>query len=235
MPAKNSAKTYLENGIYHLYNRGVDKRNIFMDNQDYSVFLSYLKTYLVPKNTKKLLEIIASKEIGYKEKDKAFKEIALRNFSGEIELLGYALMPNHFHLLIRQTAEDGIDRFMNSLSTRYAMFFNRKHNRTGTLYQGVYKAVFVENDEQLLHLSRYINLNPLTKLGWAVSRWHEISSPYSLPEYLGRRKTDWLKPNYVLDYFNRQNPNKDYANFISLEANFDFELVAPVALDWDVE
>lgn len=141
MPAKNSIKVYAENGYYHLYNRGVDKRVIFGDAQDYVVFLSYLKTYLLPKNEAELRQKLADSTISYKEKDKILNLLRLNNFADEITLICYCLMPNHFHLLIKQNSANSIDRFMNSLCTRYTMYFNRKYKRIGPLCQDVYKRV----------------------------------------------------------------------------------------------
>src|SRR3989344_5405375 len=155
MPAKNSRKQYHENSYYHLYNRGVEKRKIFLDDQDYTVFLSYLKEYLLPKDEKALKELLGS-DISYKEKDSVLKKLRLKNFVDEISLVAYCLMPNHFHMLVKQRSADAIDAFMSSLNTRYSMYFNRKYDRVGSLYQGVYKAVLIETDEQLLHLTRYI-------------------------------------------------------------------------------
>lgn len=232
MPAKNSIKTYLENGIYHIYNRGVEKRNIYLDEQDYSVFISYLKNYLLPKDLAKLQTTISSPEHGYKEKQKAFKEISLKNFAEEIELLAYVLMPNHFHLLLKQTKPDGIDRFMSSLSTRYTIYFNRKYRRVGSLCQGVYKAVSVETDEQLLHLSRYIHLNPFMSSGQSLSRSSETSQPSSLPEYFNQRNAAWVKKNYILDYFQKNNPTEDYQKFMGI-TDTDPNFIAAVALDLD--
>ena len=161
MPAKNSIKTYTENGYYHLYNRGVEKRTIFQGEQDYAVFLSYLKTYLMPKNEDDLRQKLADPTISYKEKENIIKLLRLNNFADEITLIAYCLMPNHFHFLVKQNSANGIDRFMNSLGTRYTMYFNRKYKRVGSLYQDVYKAVMVGSDEQLLHLTRYIHRNPV--------------------------------------------------------------------------
>lgn len=161
MPAKNSLKIYTPNSYYHLYNRGVEKRIIFIDEQDYHVFLSYLKEYLIPKDELALRKRLADSNTSYKEKDKILKALRMNNFSEEIFLVAYCLMPNHFHLLIKQSDELSIDRIMNSLGTRYTMYFNRKYKRVGPLYQDVYKAVLVRTDEQLLHLSRYIHRNPI--------------------------------------------------------------------------
>ena len=161
MPAKNSRKIYKENGFYHLYNRGVEKRSIFEDKQDYSVFLLYLKSYLLPKNVDALQEMLSDKNSTWNEKRLILKQLRLNNFNKEISLLAYCLMPNHFHFIVKQTAPDSIDRFINSLNTRYVMYFNKKYDRVGPLFQGVYKAVVVETDEQLLYLSGYIHRNPL--------------------------------------------------------------------------
>lgn len=207
MPARNSLKQYLENGYYHLYNRGVEKRLVFQDAQDHSVFLSYLKEYLIPKNTKELSEKLASPSTSYQEKDKIVKLLRLNNFSDEIELKAYCLMPNHFHMLVKQKSSRSIDTFMNSLGTRYTMYFNRKYKRVGSLWQAVYKAVLVSSDEQLLHLVRYIHKQALNPDGAEIQ-------PNSHSEYIGTRKTEWIKLEEVLAYFSQTNPNLSYKQFV---------------------
>ena len=92
MPAKNSTKTYVENGYYHIYNRGVEKRTIFLDQQDYGVFLSYLKEYLLPKDEKGLHEKLSNSNTSYQEKDKFIKLLRLNNFNQEITFIAYCLM-----------------------------------------------------------------------------------------------------------------------------------------------
>ena len=127
MPSRNSIKQYVNNSYYHIYNRGVEKRLIFLDAQDYAVFLSYLKEYLTPKNEQELRQKLSDPNTSYKEKDKILKLLRLNNFYGEITLLAYCLMPNHFHFFIKQKSAVSIDKFMQSLSTRYTMYFNCKH------------------------------------------------------------------------------------------------------------
>lgn len=207
MPAKNSIKQYKQNSYYHIYNRGVEKRNIFLDDQDLSVFLSYLKTYIEPKDELNLRLILDSKDSTRPQKEKASKELHLKNFNNEIELLCYALMPNHFHLLIKQHQPNSMDSFLNALATRYVIYFNKKYKRVGPLFQGVYKAVLVNNEEQLLHLTRYIHLNP-TKVG--DNTW-----PSSLAEYLGTKKTPWIETSFILNYFNEKSPKNDYFSFMN--------------------
>lgn len=232
MPAKNAVKTYVENGYYHLYNRGVEKRLIFQDEQDYAVFFSYLKTYLLPKNEKELQSLLANPQTSYPERQKILAILRLNNFSKEIKLLSHSLMPNHFHFLVKQASAMTIDNFMNSLCTRYTMFFNKKYKRVGSLYQSVYKAVFVETDEQLLQLSRYIHRNsPLLQKsatkGLPFRAW--ISEKSSLPEYLGQRKTKWVHPEEILSYFSKTNPQLSYQSFV--EQTEDISLIDKLIID----
>lgn len=211
MPSKNEIKQYLENGYYHLYNRGVEKRKIFLDDQDFKVFLSYLKEYLEPIDKQTLLK--QQYLVHYIQRDKIAKQLRRNNFSDNINLLAYCLMPNHFHLLIRQNMARGIESFMKSLLTRYVMYFNKKYKRIGGLFQSTYKAVLIKTDEQLLYLSRYIHLNPpyqgLSLLENAYS---------SLGNYLGKWGTKWVKPKSILDFFSKTNKNLSYEAFV-LEKN----------------
>jgi len=220
MPARNSRKEYLENGFYHLYNRGVEKRIIFSDEQDYAVFLSYLKEYLLPKDEFELRKKLSDPTLSYKEKDKIIKLLSLNNFADEISLLAYCLMDNHFHFLIKQGSSNSIDSFMNSLGTRYTMYFNRKNERVGHLYQGQYKAVLVSSNEQLLHLSRYIHHQALFSQGNALRGWE---LPSSFPEYLGQRKTQWIKPEEVLNFFSKDKSNysHSYEAFVRQNGSLD--------------
>ena len=114
MASKNSVKIYSPDTYYHLYNRGVEKRLIFQDEQDYAVFLSYLKEYLSPKNTTQLRQKLNCIDSSGKERDEILKAIRMNNFSDEVSLYAFCLMPNHFHLLIKQAQADSIDKFMNS-------------------------------------------------------------------------------------------------------------------------
>ena len=210
MPAKNSLKQYLENGYYHIYNRGVEKRIIFLNQQDYAVFLSYLKEYLLPKKEKELHGRLADPNISSREKNKILKLLRMNNFAEEITLLAYCLMPNHFHFFVKQKEGRSIDRFVQSLATRYTAYFNRKYKRVGSLYQGVYKAVLITSEPQFLHLSRYIHKQALALQGETLRE----KQPCSYPEYLGRRKTSWIHPEEVLSYFDRTNPSLSYQAFV---------------------
>ena len=199
MPAKNALKEFVPDSYYHLYNRGVEKRTIFLDDQDHAVFLSYLKTYLLPKDETALRAVLTNPSSSPKEKDQTLKLLRLNNFANSITLPAYCLMPNHFHLLIKQTEATTIDHFMRSFCTRYTLYFNRKYRRVGPLFQGVYKAVRVTTDEQFLHLTRYIHRNPLALPSQGLSLRSYSYSSY--PQYLGLNHTTWVHPENVLAYF----------------------------------
>jgi putative transposase len=230
MPAKNSIKNYMANGYYHIYNRGVEKRIIFMDQQDYGVFLSYLKEYLLAKNEKELYEKLSDPNLSPKEKDKILKLLRMNNFYGEITLLAYCLMPNHFHFFVKQKKAESIDRFIQSLATRYTAYFNRKYKRVGSLYQGVYKAVSVLNDSQFIYLSKYIHRQALTSPGETLRGWKE-KQPCSYPEYLGLRKTEWVHPEEILAFFSKNNPKLSYRSFV--EENDDMGSTQAIIIDED--
>lgn len=209
MPARNSIKQYIENGYYHIYNRGVEKRKIFLNEQDYAVFLSYLKEYLLPKDTVGLTKQLANPNILSKERDEILRHLRLNNFNEEISLLAYCLMPNHFHFFVKQKSAKSIDTFMQSLCTRYTMYFNRKYKRVGSLFQAVYKAVLVTDENQFVHLSRYIHKQALASQGETLQ-----AQPCSYPEYISERKTAWVKPVEILSYFSKTNPALSYQSFV---------------------
>jgi len=212
MPAKNTIKQFIPNAYYHIYNRGVEKRVIFLDEQDYVVFLSYLKSYLLPKNIDSLQSVLADPDANSRQKNEAIKYIRMNNFADTLELVSYCLMPNHFHLLLKQTEATTIDRFMQSICTRYSMYMNSRYKRVGTLFQGVYKAVIVETDNQLLYLSRYIHTNPRKIL--ALKGLTFQSYPFSsYRDFLKLSNTDWVKTHHVLDHFHSKGLHS-YENFI---------------------
>ncbi len=187
MPAKNLIKVYVENGIYHVYNRGVEKRVIYLDDQDHCVFLNCLKEALNLPNLQgpTLLQGGTLRRMP-------------KNFCEDIELLAYCLMPNHFHLLIKQHSKNGMKDLLQSIMTRYVIYFNRKYRRTGGLFESHYKAILIMEESYLLHLSRYIHRNPLNEFTNLIQAY----SSYS--EYLGLRQTSWIKPELILSFFCRR-------------------------------
>lgn len=216
MPPRNRRKTYSENSYYHVYNRGNNRDDIFRDDQDYGVFLSYLKEYLMPKDTNLLLAQLSNPIARYQERDRILKALRLNNFSDEISLLAYTLMPNHFHLFLKQKSSNGMNKFILSLCTRYSMYFNRKYKHVGRVFQDIYKAVAIVTEPQFVYLSKYIHkqaLQHLASQGPALQSWHSHQSS-SYDDYIGRRKTGWVHPEEVLAYFSKANQEKDYQSFV---------------------
>jgi putative transposase len=236
MPAKNSRKIYVENGYYHIYNRGVEKRVIFLDEQDYSVFLSYLKEYFSPKDELILRGTLSDHNSSSRDKDRALKKLRMNNFAGEITLIAYCLMPNHFHMFLKQNSFGSIDKFMNSLGTRYTIYFNKKYKRTGTLYEGVYRAVLIKEESQFVYLSRYIHrqaiLPPRSRFTKQTKDLeHLYIQPCSYPEYLGLRKTAWIHPEDILSYFSVTNPALSYRDLVEDDKTDGKEILRDILLE----
>jgi putative transposase len=191
MPAQNTQRTG-EGGTYvHVYNRGVENRIIFNDEEDYAVFLGYLNDYLTPptdpRSAKKAFTVNGRTFHGVPHQPK--------NYFDKVELLAYSLMPNHFHLLLHQKTQGSLQNFLRSLCTRYSMYFNKKYQRSGALFAGPYKSVHIKDTSGLLHLTRYL---------------HREGSCSSYKEFLGTKTTAWVKPGNVLTLKGAH----DYKNFV---------------------
>lgn len=175
---------------YHLYNRGTERREVFIRQGDYQRFLYLL---FACNDRQPLHNTHRAQFLGA-----AGVQRERRSY---IDLLCFCLMPNHFHLLVRQREDDGgVAHFMQKLGTAYTMYFNTKYERTGALFQGTYKATHVSTDEYLLPLSRYIHLNPLDLF---ESDWKEqgIARPQAarafIVEYLWSSYADYVSlPRY---------------------------------------
>ena len=143
---------------YHLYNRGVDKRIIFTEKVDYQRFLALL--YLC--NTTESIRTPKDFRAEYKDVFTTPRKEML------VDICAYCLMPNHFHLLIKEKSANGISLFMQKLTTAYTMYFNARHERSGALFQGVFKSQHALDDRYLKYLISYVHLNPvkLVESGW---------------------------------------------------------------------
>ncbi len=148
---------FVNDSIYHVYNRGVAKQPLFHDEHDYHQFLICLSYYLESTPEGKLSDAKKSHRLEEILSEPVQKPI--------VEILAYCLMPNHFHLVVRQLADGGISTFMRRSLNSYTRYYNTRYRRVGTMFQGTFRAVFVGSDEQLLHVTRYVHLNaPVAKL-----------------------------------------------------------------------
>lgn len=144
---------FIKDQIYHVYNRGVDKRNIFMDKHDYFRFIHDLYEF----NDEKPAD-----NLNYKRRAYQTHEVSLREDRRPlVDILAYALMPNHIHLMLRPRSDEAVTLFMRKLGTGYTNYFNALHERSGSLFQGKFKAKLLEVDAHFTYLPYYIHLNPL--------------------------------------------------------------------------
>ncbi|KKR01432.1 hypothetical protein A2W67_02180 [Candidatus Nomurabacteria bacterium RIFCSPLOWO2_02_40_28] len=153
-------KVNLVNGeYYHVYNRGNSKQKIFHDNEDYFRFISLMYACNSVNNFR--IFTLAKEESPYDfERGKQIVSIG-----------SYCLMPNHFHILITQTEERGISKFIQKLTTAYVMYYNKKYKRTGGLFEGKFKSEHLNNDRYLKYLFSYIHLNPIKLI---QKDWKEV-------------------------------------------------------------
>ncbi|MDP3957913.1 MAG: transposase [bacterium] len=183
--------TFSEGEFYHIYNRGTDKRDIFLDNRDRERFVKLL-FYANGTQPVVLKDIPQGRPLGSVDKGNSI-----------VALGAYCLMPNHFHLLVKEISEGGITKFMSKLSTAYSMYFNKKNGRTGALFEGKFKATHANNDTYLKYLLSYIHLNPVKNVeaGW---KENTILNRENAKQYLEK----YIYSSY-LDYIGEARPEKD--------------------------
>lgn len=189
--------------VYHICTRGVEQRDIFRDDRDRQRFLRLLIHYL-PRGD------VRSFSMAQKYKQEA--EVT-REGLGLVDLMSYCLMPNHIHLLVRENIRNGTSQYMHKLLTSYARYFNISQQRTGSLFINPFRAVLVSDDDQFLHVSRYIHLNPYVA--------HMINNPlkynwYSLPEYLDGRPATTCHTSLIRGIMRPE----EYKKFIIDEADY---------------
>ena len=210
--------SFVTNNYYHVYNRGVDKRTIFGNKSDYYRFIHNLYEFNSEDaaiNLNRRLIDRGETSINNRKERKLL-----------VNIVCYCLMPNHFHLILQQRVRNGITKFMRKIGTGYTMYFNTKNERRGVLFEGAFKAIWIEDDSYLMHLSRYIHLNP-AKLATDADKIEladmqnnqtlikELLKAYrwsSYRDYAGKHNfPSVINKKAVLTYFNGK---EDYAKFI---------------------
>jgi len=184
MSAKNTSRKD-EEGIYsHIYNKGLDSKIIFNSEDDYNVFLGYLNEYLTvpqdPTSIKKEFVVNGRTFKGTPHQPK--------NYFNKVELIAYCLKPDRFDLLLHQLSAGSLESFIRSICTRYSIYFNKKYQRTGSLFAGPYKSNLINHQRELLNLTQAL---------------HHGQGLSSYPEYLGKRVTSWVNPSVILTYFGK--------------------------------
>lgn len=210
--------------FYHIYNRGTDKRDIFLDKADYLRFV----VLLYAANNIDAMHISNLKYQGRS----LMGILDIDRKDTIVDIGAYCLMPNHFHILVKEKIENGISKFMKKLSTGYSMYFNKRYERTGSLFQGVFKSVYADNDEYLKYLFAYIHLNPIKLIDseWKEHGIKDIDSAksflkeYSFSSYFdysadkNRIEAKIINKKTFPDYFL---VNKDFNDFLNDWLSYD--------------
>lgn len=172
VPYKNSIKLDRADVYYHVYSRGQNKRTVFADSKDFYYFLDIFSRYLDP----------------------SFKKYAKLN--DQVSMHCFCLMPNHFHLLLKVKFPGGMGRLMRRVLTSYSIYFNRKNNREGKLFQGAYRAIPILDEQQLVNTSIYIHLNPVTANISSRATEYPYSSCYMYHKNLSH--ISWLEKDPII-------------------------------------
>ena len=198
---------FVEGEFYHVYNRGVDKRDIFLDTHDIDRFMLSMQDF----NTVEPIGSIYEHSF-VKQKDNASQQLSQQSSMEKLPTLvrfvAYCLNPNHFHFLVEPVVERGVEQFMQRLGTGYTKYFNHRYKRTGGLFQGVFKSSHIDSNEYLLHVTAYINLNNhVHQLGSEASKL--VNSSWG--EYTRSRAKSLCHKDVILDQFPNRRAYEHFA------------------------
>lgn len=191
----NRKVPFVNNEFYHIYNRGVDKRDVFLDNYDLFRFLQSMEEF------NSIDPIGSIYEQSFKKNNQLSGATAKEKL---VEFIAFCLNKNHYHFILQQLSENGISEFMRRLGCGYTWYFNNKYDRSGSLFQGKFKSKYINTNEYLLHLSAYVNLNDkVHKLGGELGgRTAKFKSLSSWDEYTKENhKKDICRKDIVLKQF----------------------------------
>ncbi|MBP9751719.1 MAG: transposase [Candidatus Moranbacteria bacterium] len=191
---------------YHIYNRGTDKRTIFSDDEDLNRFLQ------------SMVEFNATDPIGSLYQNSFRKKTQLSGLASKHEqeekenlvaIVAYCLNPNHYHFILKQISERGIERYMHRLGTGYTRYFNEKNERTGSLFQGTFKSIHIDSNEYLLHVSAYVNLNDRVH---QLDKLSGLASKSSWEEYVENKRSGMLcEKDVILGQFRNSLEYREFA------------------------
>ena len=208
-----------EGEYYHVFNRGVNKQVIFHDFGDYTRFLFLILHLQFSGRIEHLSRVVKefARSFGQYGQSGQHSVLATSNVEAQernVELVAFSLMPNHFHLLLKQTAEGGISSYMHRVLNAYGKYHNTKHDKSGHVFQGPYKAVHVGDDVHLMHLSAYIHRNPRELNEWLTKEDRYPWSSYQ--DYV--RNSRW--GNLLIDkvIMERFESKDEYEKFVETSA-----------------
>ena len=203
------------NEIYHIYNRGVEKRPIFLIRKDYLRFMALIDYYRFANCPVKFSHF---RQLSAEERSNILARLN-KESRKLVDIMTFCLMPNHVHFLLKQLLDNGISKFMAKTTSGFSHYFNIRHERVGHLFQGNFGAVRIEDDNQLIHVSRYIHLNPVTSYLIEIGEIdnYEYSS---YPEYIGK-SSGFSNTKDVLSYFKSV---EDYKKSVKDQADYARQL-----------
>jgi len=199
---------------YHIFNRGVDKREVFCDEKDYERFLLTMKISVFDDIACMIrLRDLQKCNVPRAQLLEFFQELSSRKKL--INVICYCMNPNHYHLIVQQKEPEGVKKFMHKLGTSYTNYFNKKNQRSGSLFQGRFKSVHIDSNEYLLYLSTYVNCNNfIHRYNKDIKSW-----PYaSYLDYIGKRKGELCEKEIILDQF--KGNFEDYKKFCRMNAEY---------------
>jgi putative transposase len=203
-------KIFSPNHYYHIFNRGVGKMDIFKDEADFLFFLHLIRENLFPRSVPVRRESSASRYVR--------KTLPPNSYT----LICYCLMPNHFHLLVRQDELIAVSKLISKVCTSYSKYFNKKYDRVGHVFQDAFKAVLIESDSQLLWTSAYIHNNPKTAdLVKDLKDYHWSS----YLDYSGLRQGTLCDKKFILKQFKNVDAYKKFVDdaFVKIKERKDLE------------
>lgn len=186
---------FVEGEYYHIYNRGVEKRNIFTDKRDLDRFIQSIEEF----NTKN--------PIGSLYQNSFVKDRLGGKASKLVSFVAYCVNPNHYHFIITPLVGGGVEKFMQKLGTGYTMYFNNRQKRSGVLFQGKFKSKYIDSNEYLLKLSSYVNLNNRDENGkiknkLSISSWEE---------YVENSNLNFCDKSIILKQFRSKKEYEEFA------------------------
>ncbi len=201
--------------IYHIFNRSIAHQSIFLISHDYHRMLDLIDYY---RYTNLPLRYSYFKRLNYDMKKQYTKQY-LGDNRPQLKILTFCIMPNHYHFLIKQLSNKAISNFVRNIQNSYAKYFNIRHKRSGSLFQAMFKAKRIETDEQLLHVSRYIHLNPASEFVTELAKLEKY--PWSsFKDYMGNMD-GLVDTEYILSHFK----SKDmYKKFVYDQADYHLKL-----------
>jgi len=203
--------------IYHVFNRSVAGQIIFRNSREYKLFIELVEYYSFSDVRLRFSHYTRlEKNVRIQTLDELYK-----SSKRLVNVYAFCVMPNHYHILVKQNVDNGISDFIRKLQGSYAHYLNIKTKRAGSVYQSPFKGSLIEYDEQFIHVARYIHINPLTS--YLLDKKDKLKSYTwnSYRDYIGVDSRKFIKKNKLLNYFNS---TQEFIDFTLNQVDYQREL-----------